>query len=321
MARSAPRRMAHADARRAAAPRDGRSPPAPGSAAVIPPPHRPRPAARLLLGPRPACRRRRRAAWPRAALVRRPRRPRHPPRARRPRAAGRAGRRIRLRLRPRPWRRGDAQPSPRPMAATETQRLAVARRDWPTCSASPACPRPRSRPTPEALRAHHRRARRASAAARATDSPRTDFAAGFLLPGARADQRRLRQPAHPERRAAPAAFRLRHRRPDRHAAAGRRGGGGDPGRRLLLLRPADGDRPRAWGEHALRPLLGEDVERARRWRPASASAPSARPAASPGRTCISASPGSRPGWTRAGAAAGLSARSRLPRNLPITYNL
>ncbi|MDN3566470.1 M23 family metallopeptidase [Paeniroseomonas aquatica] len=67
-----------------------------------------------------------------------------------------------------------------PNGRTETQRLAVARRDWPTQRIT-GLPPAQVTPDPEALR--RITAERARlAAARATDSPRTDFAAGFLLP-------------------------------------------------------------------------------------------------------------------------------------------
>ncbi|MFC7691791.1 M23 family metallopeptidase [Paeniroseomonas aquatica] len=86
---------------------------------------------------------------------------------------------MRLRLQPRPWRGGD----PRPHRAEWPDRdPAPGRR--PAGLADPAHHRPapaQVTPDPEALR--RITAERARlAAARATDSPRTDFAAGFLLP-------------------------------------------------------------------------------------------------------------------------------------------
>ena len=54
-------------------------------------------------------------------------------------------------------------------------------------------------------------------AAWAHDTPSIDFLGGFIWPVDRAGQRRLWQPAHPQRRTAPAALRRRHGSPGRHA--------------------------------------------------------------------------------------------------------
>jgi hypothetical protein len=74
-------------------------------------------------------------------------------------------------------------------------------------------------------------ARGAQARRRATGLPRP-----VRLAGHGADQRRLWQPAHPERRAARAALRRRHRRPGRHADPGARGRHRHAGGRSLLHR-------------------------------------------------------------------------------------
>ena len=150
-------------------------------------------------------------------------------------------------------------------------------------SGSTACRRDQVAPSPEDLVRIEAEAR-LIAAAKARDSAAPGVAGAFVWPVTGRDQRRLRQSAHPEWRAAPAASRGRRRRPVRHA------GRGDGGWRDLAGRAGDvlhwqhgDDRPRPRPAQPLRP---SERDR-RRGRAAGAagrdrSARSARPAGSTG---------------------------------------